>query len=144
MLKYALLLVLPLFAQDALRGSWEAEFRRDEVHLNVRMSRGNGFSNWGRTYKLSELSDVVRNSDNITFKLTRPAGIFSFRGSDQNRDAGGTWTFTPNASYLREMDKLGYSDIAIQDLFVFGMCDLSVADAKYIEDATADRLTAPR
>ncbi|HUP89078.1 MAG TPA: hypothetical protein VM100_07010 [Longimicrobiales bacterium] len=145
MLKYALLLVLPILAQDALRGSWGAEFRGDQVHLNIRFSRGSGSSNWGRTYNKSELSDVVRSGDAISFKLVRAPGVFVFRGTEDDRQGGGTWTFTPNASYVQQLEKLGYTNLDTREhLFVFAVCDLSIDDVKYMETSTGDKLTAAR
>lgn len=144
MLKYALLLAVPLLAQEALRGSWGAEFSGDKVHLNIRTSGSNGFSNWGRTIKTSELSDVVRTDDNITFKLARDAGTFIFRGREDGRQNGGVWTFTPNSSYVQQLQKRGYDASDARDLFVFAVCDLSLANVDYLEQNTTDPLTTAR
>ena len=144
MMKLALLLVLPFFAQDNMRGSWDGQVHNDDriyINLNVRTNHGMGYSNYGRTFQRSELSDVVRANGDISFRLTREAGVIVFKGKEDGDQMGGTWTFTPSANYRQQLEKLGYREAMDEDMFVFSVSNLTIADVKYLEDATSDRLT---
>jgi len=144
MFKLALLLALPLFAQTTLRGTWEGQFHShdDGLFLNVRMDRGASYSSYGRTLKRSDLSDVVRSNGDISFRLTREAGNIVFRGKEDGDQMGGTWSFTPSATYAQGLDRLGIKDVLDVQMFVFAISDVTVADVKYLQDATGDKLSA--
>ena len=71
LLTFALVLYPTLPAQEKLSGTWEAEFRSARVHLNVRFDRGRGYSNYGRTFPQSELSNLRREGRDVSFELRR-------------------------------------------------------------------------
>src|SRR5688500_4013584 len=65
----ALQLPTTSYQQEKLEGTWEAEFRAARVHLNLRMDRDRGYSNYGRTFPASELSNLRREGRDVSFEL---------------------------------------------------------------------------
>lgn len=140
MLGIALLTVIPIFGGETIRGTWEGDFRAQNVYVNVRVQRTTGTATYGRSFTRKDLGDVVRPTGDVSFKLVRDAGIIEFRGREHDGEAGGSWLFTPNVNYAKEMDRLGFKNLTPDRLLAFAITDLSVADAKFLEEATTDDL----
>jgi len=139
----AVLMVGNLPAQETLTGSFEAAFRSNDVFLNLRVQLGGryGFSNYGRTLPRSDVTDLVRSEDRATFRIVRPAGVLAFRGVSDGDAVSGRFVFTPDASYRQQLERMKYSSITPENLFVLAVADVSIPDVKDLEAATTDDLT---
>jgi len=140
-LTVATLVAAPAPAQETLQGKWSGEFTR-RVVLNINTQLGDrGYSNYGRTFLRSELTDMARSGDRVRFRLVREAGVFVFDGEGGERNLSGTFTFTPSASYRQQLERMGFKGVTIDKLFVFAIGDLTIADVRYLDDATTDDIT---
>lgn len=132
--------------QEPLTGSWSAQFREEKVHLNLSLEAGpgRGFSNWGRTWALSEFSEMVRpmqGRGDMSFELRREAGTFVFGGRGDAASGSGWFELRPSAAYVRELARMGFGDLQPKDLFVLAVSGLRVADVRRFEELTSDDLT---
>ena len=134
-----LLSVSPAIAQSdgafTLRSSSE---RDDRVNLNLQYNDGR--SNYGRTIERREFSDVKPDGERITFVLRRAAGTFRFEGRGSMDRASGWFEFSPDASFQREMERLGFAGLDTKALFVFALEDLSPEKVKQLQALVSDRL----
>lgn len=115
----------------------------DRVNLNLQYG-GDGRSNYGRTIERSNLVDVTRTGERVTFNLRRPAGVFAFEGKGTMERAAGFYTFTPDSGFRRDIERLGFKDVDDKALFVFAMDDLSIPAVKQLQGLVADTLDTPQ
>ena len=108
--------------------------------VNINFQYGDGHSNWGRTFERSELSNVLRNGDRITFTMRREPGTFTFDGRGTPDRAAGSFDFTPNPEFQRGIEKLGFRDVAPKDLFVFAMDGLTLDGVRQLQRLVSDTL----
>lgn len=109
------------FAQNAEQGSWTASREHDgKLQLQIRVDRDNHHSNHGSDYELSALGlkeeDVSAANHSVTFQLQREAGTLVFHGTFDRGHGGGTFDFTPNADYFRQLEQLGFTGVREQAL----------------------------
>ena len=129
----ALLLPTTTFRQERLDGRWEAEFRSSRVHLNLRMERARGYSNYGRTIALAELANLRRDGRDVSFELRRPAGTFRFEGNGNAERAAGNYTFTPDANFRRALESAGLDDLTSMRMATLAINNVSVDDVRYLQ-----------
>ena len=132
-------LTAPVAAQQ-LDGAFTLRSVQDADRVNINFQYADGHSNWGRTFDRSELSNVTRNGERITFALRREAGTFSFEGKGTLERAAGWYDFAPNADFQRAMEKLGFRDIDAKDLFVFAIEGLTVDATRQLQRLISDTL----
>lgn len=137
----ALLVTIPILTQDGVHGEFDAQFRQNSVYINVEVRTGRGTSNWGRTYPLSDLSEVKRSGKDIGFKLVHEAGVVTFKGEQDGSRAEGAFMFMPSKSYVQQLDKMGYNGLTDERIFALAMADLWVADIRFLELNTSDQLS---
>ena len=128
------------------RGDWSADSRntwRDDdgeprVQFNLRSNAGD--SRWGFGVRLRDLaglpsSALSSTADNIQFTFAREAGSFRFSGSlDQGR-GNGTYTFTPDPSFITNMGAAGYRNLSIDDIVRLAVIDVTVAHVRGLAQA---------
>ena len=134
-----LTLAAPAVAQQ-LDGAFTLRATQDGDRVNINFQYGDGHSNWGRTFERSELSNVVRNGDKVTFAMRRDAGTFSFEGRGTPDRAAGWYDFQPNADFQRGMEKLGFREIDAKDMFVFAMDGLTLDGVRKLQQLVSDTL----
>ena len=127
------LLPAPALAQEKLEGTWGAEFRSSRVHLNIRMDLMKGYSNYGRTYGLSELSNLRRDGRNVSFELRRPAGTFRFEGSGGETRASGRYVFVPDAGFRSSLESTGLNQLTGSRMATLAIHDVSLDDVRYLQ-----------
>jgi hypothetical protein len=128
------LLALPTtLVQERLDGTWEAEFRASRVHLNVRMDQARGYSNYGRTVPMSELSALRRNGRSVSFELRRAAGVFRFEGVGDESKAAGRYEFTPDAQFRRSLEGLGISGLNPRRMVTLALGNVTLNDVRYLK-----------
>lgn len=106
-------------ASDMKSGVWTAELNTDGTALQMTLFRGHdseGRNNsmMGFRLKLASLTglnaaDVRAASANVQFTLTRPAGSIAFEGRFSNGTGAGSFRFTRNEGFERELAAIGYS-----------------------------------
>jgi hypothetical protein len=129
----ALLLPTTSFQQEKLEGTWEAEFRAARVHLNLRMDRERGYSNYGRTFPASELSNLRRDGRNVSFELRRPAGTFRFEGNGNESRAAGSYAFTPDVAFRRALESAGLDDLTAFRMITLAINNVTLDDVRYMQ-----------
>ena len=135
----ALLSLAPVAAQSQ-DGAFTLRAAREGSRVNINFQYGDGHSNWGRTFESSELSNVARNGDKITFTLTREAGTFTFEGRGTLERASGWYDFAPSADFQRGMEKLGYRDIDSRAMFVFAVEGLTLEGVRQLQRLLSDKI----
>ena len=136
----ALLTLAQAPAAQQMDGAFTLRSARDGDRVNVNFQYADGRSNWGRTFERSELSNVARNGDKVTFALRREAGTFTFEGRGDMDRAAGWYAFAPNAEFQRGMEKLGFREIEPKDMFVFAIEGLTLDGARGLQKLVSDTL----
>lgn len=130
----------------AYRGEWTADTRNTwtgndgepRIQFNLRTAAGD--SRWGFGVRLRDLNGlpaaaVANTANDVQFSWTREAGSFRFSGSfDQGRGAG-TYTFTPDQSFINAMNGLGYRNLSSDDLVRLAMIDVTTAHVRGLNQA---------
>ena len=120
-------------AADGRAGVWTASLRDDDRNT-LEISLFQGKNNWsgerhgynnimGFDVALPEAAglaaaDIGAQAANVQFALVRPAGTIRFEGRFAEGNGAGNFRFTPNESFVREMDTLGIKDFTDDDLLV--------------------------
>ena len=132
---------IPTHNPDLLEGTFDARLDRSPyINVSINTEAG-GYTNWGRSFERSELRAMRVGKNRITFTLVRPAGTFSMEGKGSEQKLRGNFDFTPSAQFRKQMAALGYSGLTSERMFVLAVGNLSIADIKYLEQATSDKLT---
>ena len=109
-----------IVAQNALTGECKAEVKTelkegktDKIQLSFsRRSEKGGFNNMGSGYEYSELRGLTREQalagGPIRFSLVREAGTIECDATFTNGKGIGTFTFTPNQSFVDAMKSRGF------------------------------------
>ena len=101
-------------APQAISGDWKATLVKDDSKINLNFERRTEkgrHGSMGQTYEFSELGltrEQVIAGGPVKFSLVREAGTVVCEGSFENRRGSGTYTFTPNASFLSAMKSRGF------------------------------------
>lgn len=136
------LIAVPAYAQQTLSGAWtiSSSNRPGMVQLELRLgdSSGEGHYDSSDSIPLSDLhlSQAQLNSSGsrVTFALHRDAGEVAFTGWLQQGGGGGTFVFTPDQGYERELAARGYQVTEPHKLLTAAMLDLS---PPYIDSVNA-------
>ena len=141
------LLSLPVFflamvvpAATQLDGAFtlRSSDKDDRVSLNLQCEDGR--SNFGRMVERSAFTEIVRAGDRVTFNLRREPGTFAFEGRGTMDRASGSYLFTANPQFVRQMETLGYRELEPSALFVLALDDLTVAKVKQLEQMVSNKL----
>ncbi len=127
---------------DGVLGTWDGQFRPSVVFLNMRVERDRGFTLYGHSFTLAELSDLRRDKRAIGFELQRNAGTFRFDGATRDLRGSGTFEFIPSTSYKRAVEKLGYQKLEPQHQLTFAVNDITIADLRQLRRVIAGRPSA--
>ena len=89
-------------------GKWTAEKHQDQLRLTIKTGESR-WQSWilADDYAASEFSGLANGSD-VRFELRRDAGIFRFQGSFDGRRGHGTFAFTADPAYAREIGEASY------------------------------------
>jgi hypothetical protein len=127
---------------DARAGVWTATLRDDDPsQLEISLFQGqhgswnggerHGFNNvMGIDVPLSEVaglaaSDIAAQAANVQFTITHPAGTIKFEGRFAEGNGAGSFRFTPDERFVREMETLGIKDFTDSDLLVLAAHDFA-------------------
>lgn len=129
----ALLLAFAAYAatsgHDVRSGVWTAEVE-EGAKLNMSVFTGRSESRWGNnissfTLPLSRFEGLSTADGPSKFTLHASAGTLAFDGHFDALKGAGHFTFTPSATFVREMDSLGYKDLRDDELLTFTTTDFS-------------------
>jgi beta-lactamase regulating signal transducer with metallopeptidase domain len=127
----------------ANHGEWTAERDQDGLQLTMTRRSGNGVSQHGHHYKLSDLTGLGPGPD-VHFEMRRDAGTFRFDGrfdgSGPGSQGSGTFTFQGNPGYVRELAGLGYN-AGENKLFSLALFDVSPGFIRDLRSLGYDELS---
>jgi hypothetical protein len=124
--------------------------------VQLTLHRGDGHSDstssfpidWQSVHGLSRAQVDAATAQNLGFDIVREAGAFHCEGYFKAGNGAGTFSFTPNASFLAEMRSLGYNRLTSEDVYAMAIHDIGL---KFVRDlknlgyhATADDLVTMR
>jgi hypothetical protein len=135
-----LILIASSAVAQPLDGAFTLRAARDTNQVNVNFQYEDGRSNWGRNFDRSELSDVKREGERITFTMRRDPGTFTFDGRGTPDRAAGWYGFTPSPDFQRGIEKLGFRDVDAKALFVFALEGLTLDRVRQIQRLVSDDL----
>ena len=101
-------------AQTTMTGEWTAsvEEKADKLSLSLERRSGGGRNQMGETYDFSELQGLTRSQalagGPARFSIVREAGRIDCEGSFRQGRGSGTFTFTPNPSFVAAMRARGF------------------------------------
>ena len=109
-----------IVAQAPVTGTWTADTRNGredkaenagKMHLSFERRTEHGHNQNGSSYAFDELQGLTREQTRdgkVNFRLVREAGTIECDGSFTNGQGSGTFTFTPNRSYVDAMRSRGF------------------------------------
>jgi hypothetical protein len=104
-----------IVAQSPLTGTWTANTRENKdgkIHVSFeRRTEKGGRNQMGQSYDYSELqglSAAQTQNGRVSFQLVREAGTIACEGSFTDGKGSGTFTFTPNRSFVDAMRSRGF------------------------------------
>lgn len=137
----ALAVAAPVWAQATVEGAWttrarESDSGRQRIQISMELDDDTG--NWGWSVDpadLQGLSFAQFDGDvaDARFELVREAGTMSFEGTIRDGRGIGTFTFTPDAAWVRDMAALGF-DMSERRVFQSAVHDIRV---QYVRDLQA-------
>ncbi len=102
-----------IVAQTVVTGEWKADTRQEKdgkIYLSFERHSDKGYKNQnGSNYDYSDLEGLSRDANGpVSFRLVREAGTIECQGSFADGKGSGTFSFTPNRSFLDGMRSRGY------------------------------------
>jgi hypothetical protein len=107
-----------IVAQSPVAGEWKADTRSEKtenvnkIHLSFKRETQWGKNQNGSSFSYDELRGLTRQQaeagGNVRFSLVREAGTVECEGSFSNGKGSGTFTFTPDRSFIDAMRSRGF------------------------------------
>ena len=127
------------FAANELRnGVWTAELEADGLNVTLFQGRKHGNNMMSLTIEVPKFNGLSLESINgggadVKFALVRAAGVFAFDGHFANGKGAGHFSFTPDASFLRDMEQLGFGGFRDDEIVLFAAEDLTPANLRELK-----------
>ncbi len=129
-----------LAAQDSVEGRWRGEIGWNKMYLSLKSSLRSERSRWNLSFsediRLKEFKGLeqARSSSSATqFELPREAGTFTFTGRFDDDEGHGDFKFTINSTFVNDMKALGYTKLAIDQVFTLAMNDVGISFIKEMQ-----------
>lgn len=136
----AILIGFAAFAATEMRsGVWTAEADSDGLNITIFQGRHRGAGNMmSLTIELPKLSGLTFESvkgsgADVKFALIRAAGVIAFDGHFAAGKGAGHFEFTPDSSFLRDMEQLGYGGFRDDELLLYAAEDLTPASLRELK-----------
>ena len=110
-------------------GSWFATIENNTVNMQFKSGEK---SNSSSTFQLSEFNDLPRDRQG-EFSLTREAGTMHFTGKFEGKNGMGTYKFSPNKNFSKELAEQGVTVAKDIDLMVFFMVNVKTSYVKMLK-----------
>lgn len=139
-------------APSVARGEWTADtyntWRGDdgEPRIQFNLRTNDGDSRWGFGVRHRDLVGFPQSAfgnvaNDIQFSWTREAGTFRFTGSFDEGRGSGTYTFTPDQSFISNMATAGYRNLATEDVVRLAVTDVTMAHVRGLTQIGYPNLT---
>jgi beta-lactamase regulating signal transducer with metallopeptidase domain len=110
-------------------GSWFATIKDNTVNMQFKSDEE---SNSTSTFQLSEFNNLPRDKQG-EFTLTREAGTMHFTGKFEGQNGMGTYKFTANKNFSKELAEQGVTVAKDIDLMVFFMVNVKTSYVKMLK-----------
>lgn len=127
-------------AQDTITGRWRGEIGWNKMYLSLKSSMRSDRGHWNMSFsedvrlkEFKELEQARSSSGTIQFELPREAGTFTFSGRFDDDEGYGDFEFTINPAFVNDMKALGYTKLAIDQVFTLAMHDVGISFIKEME-----------
>jgi hypothetical protein len=127
-------------AQDTIEGRWRGEIGWNKMHLSLksamRSERGRWSMSFSEDIRLKEFKGLEHtrgSAGSVQFELPRDAGTFIFSGRFDDDEGYGDFKFTINPAFMDGMKALGYTKLAIDQVFALAMHDVGISFIKEME-----------
>jgi hypothetical protein len=105
-----------IVAQAPISGTWSANSREEKggkinISFERRVGTSDGRHQVGESFDYADLEGLAAaqtQNGKVTFRLVREAGTIQCEGSFANGNGSGTFTFTPNQSFVDAMRSRGF------------------------------------
>ncbi|MEZ5427056.1 MAG: hypothetical protein R2747_12370 [Pyrinomonadaceae bacterium] len=117
-------------------GTWEAKYRpekEDKIHFSFsRETEKNHKNSFGSDFEFKDFQGLTRqdalgSNTKVQFSLVREAGTINCEGTFQDGRGSGTFTFTPNASFVSAMESRGFKNLSEEKLFASTTLDVTTS-----------------
>ncbi len=124
-----------------MTGTWKANADRsksNEIHISFSQETGrNGKNSFGSNFEFKDFEglterDTLGSNTKVNFRLNREAGKIECKGSFTDGKGSGTFTFTPNQSFVSSMENLGFK-LDQEKVFAATTLDVTTAFARDIQ-----------
>jgi hypothetical protein len=110
------------------------------MYLSLKSSLRSERSRWNMSFsediRLKEfkgLEQARSGASSMQFELPREAGTFIFTGRFDDDEGYGDFKFTINSAFVNDMKALGYTKLAIDQIFMLAMHDVGTSFIKEME-----------
>ncbi|REG91661.1 M56 family metallopeptidase [Flavobacterium aquicola] len=110
-------------------GSWFAVIKGNMVNIQFKSGEDNNSSS---TFQLSELKGFTKDMKG-EFTLSREAGIMHFEGKFEGNNGMGTYKFTSDKNFVKDLAKEGVTVSDESDLMVFFMVNVKTSYVKMLK-----------
>lgn len=105
-----------IVAQTGVSGDWKAEYKTetaDKIYLSFSRKSEGGRNQTGSKFELKDLqglslSQVSGSDSSVRFSVLREAGNIECEGKFTNGKGAGTFRFTPNPQFIKDMKSRGF------------------------------------
>jgi hypothetical protein len=127
-----LLWTVSALAAPPLSSTWMGKALDDQLQLNFRSGE---HGNMGLSIPRSAFQGLnMAEGTDTSFQLVREAGTVKFEGRFSGTEGAGHYRFEPNATYLGEMAKLGYTEISPEEQLQLALFDVGPARVKALAE----------
>jgi hypothetical protein len=133
-------LVSSATAQETIEGRWRGEIGWNKMYLSLKSSMRSERGRWNMSFsediRLKEfkgLEQARSSASSMQFELAREAGTFIFSGRFDDDEGYGDFKFTINSAFVNDMKALGYTKLAIDQVFTLAMHDVGISFIKEMQ-----------
>jgi hypothetical protein len=141
-LALAMLLLSSVALAEGFKGSWSMRPADEpgKVYFGMTYSRKGGHSQTESDWDITSFIGLDRSSPkhDVKFAIDRDAGKFDCAGYFEAGEGAGTFLFTPNPEFAKEMAALGFTGIDEDRQFAMAVHDVTVEFARAMK---AEKLT---
>jgi bla regulator protein blaR1 len=128
-----------LAATEIRSGVWTAEMETNGLNVTLFQGRRHAQNMMSLTVDVPGLSGlsaeaIASAGADVKFVLVRAAGVFSFDGHFSKGKGAGHFDFTPDPSFLRDMEQLGYANLRDDEIVLFAAEDLTPASLRGLKE----------
>jgi hypothetical protein len=141
-LALAILMLSSVALAEGFKGSWSMRPAEDtgKVYFGMTYSRKGGHSQTESDWDITSFIGLDRSSakHDVKFAIDRDAGKFDCAGYFEAGEGAGTFLFTPNPGFAKEMAALGFTGIDEDRQFAMAVHDVTLEFARAMK---AEKLT---